>query len=272
MFLDADPVFILWNSVHSPENKLLKQFFASRGCGRIWQARFVFIGCFCNSVHSPENELLEQFFAFRSCGRIWQARFVFIGCFWNPVHSPENELLEQFFAFRSCGRIWQARFLLIAMTADRTRARTRTGPDPTRTRAPDPDRTGRTLIIIYQHLISFYCIIHIHSYCIISYAIIACCIISSHIAAYHLISLHIAAYHTILHYVLWYYLWQFISAVSIEKSRHPQFRRKIPTVYTYSTDRQPTFHCSQAIGKIMQNLNVNPNSKPTFSTNPQQLR
>ena len=141
-------VFIgcFWNSVHSLENELLEQFFAFRGCGRIWQARFVFIGCFWNSVHCPENELLEQFFAFRGCGRIWQARFVFIGCFWNSVHSPENELLEQFFAFRGCGRIWQARFVLIAMTADRTRSRTRTGPDPTRTRAPDPDRTGRTLV------------------------------------------------------------------------------------------------------------------------------
>ena len=39
---------------------------------------FLFIGCFLNFVHSPDNELLEQFFAFRGCGKIWQARFVLI--------------------------------------------------------------------------------------------------------------------------------------------------------------------------------------------------
>ena len=27
--------FVMWNSVHSPENELLEQFFAFRGCGRI---------------------------------------------------------------------------------------------------------------------------------------------------------------------------------------------------------------------------------------------
>ena len=102
----------LWNSVHSPEKKLLEQLCAFRGCGGTCQAHVLLIGCFWNSVHSPESKLLEQFFASRGCGRIWQARFVFIGCFWNSIHSPENELLKQFFALRGYGWIWQARFFI----------------------------------------------------------------------------------------------------------------------------------------------------------------
>ena len=116
------------------------------------------IGCLCNSCHSPENELLRQLFAFRGCGRIchwllvefrpqprkraseaivcfsglWEdlslaalriaptapktslwSNCVFlgavvgsvIGCLWNSCHSAESELLQQFFASRGCGRI-----------------------------------------------------------------------------------------------------------------------------------------------------------------------
>ena len=83
------------------------------------------IGCMWNSVHSPENELLEQLCAFRGCGMICHWLLVefrpqprkrafgailcfigsVIGCLWNSVHSLENELLEQLCAFRGCGRI-----------------------------------------------------------------------------------------------------------------------------------------------------------------------
>ena len=42
----------LWNSVHSPENELLQQLFAFRGCGKIWQARFVLIAMTADRTRS----------------------------------------------------------------------------------------------------------------------------------------------------------------------------------------------------------------------------
>ena len=102
------------------------------------------------------------------------------------------------------------------------------------------------------------------------------------------IFIHILLYHFRWHHFVSY---QFISHRSIssdikaKNSWHQcQFTSPgIPTVKNpnyvslESTDQQPTFHCSQLVGKIMQNPNVfvcvcvwlNPNSKPIFSTNPQ---
>ena len=113
----------LWNSVHSPENELLEQLCAFRGCGGIchWllvefrpQPRtraFGAIVCFSG---------LWQDLSSAACGipstapktSFWSNYLLFgavagsvIGCLWNSVHSPENELLEQLCPFRGCGEI-----------------------------------------------------------------------------------------------------------------------------------------------------------------------
>ena len=99
----------LWNSVHNPENELLEQLCAFRGCGGI-----------CHWLLVEFRPQLWQDLSLATCGipstapktSFWSNSLLFgavvgsvIGCLWNSVHSPENELLEQLWAFRGCGGI-----------------------------------------------------------------------------------------------------------------------------------------------------------------------
>ena len=113
----------LWNSVHSPENELLEQLCAFRGCGRIchWllvefrpqprKRAFGPILCFSGlwwdlslgACGIPSTAPKTSFWS--NCVLFGAVAGSVIGCLWNSVHSPENELSQQLFAFRGCGRI-----------------------------------------------------------------------------------------------------------------------------------------------------------------------
>ena len=113
----------LWNSVHSPENELLEQLCAFRGCGRIchWlllefrpqprKRAFGAIVCFSGlwwdlslaACGIPSAAPKTSFWS--NCVLFGAVVGSVIGFLWNSVHSPENELLEQLCAFRGCGRI-----------------------------------------------------------------------------------------------------------------------------------------------------------------------
>ena len=113
----------LWNSVRSPENELLEQLCAFRGCGRIchWllvefrpqprKRAFGPILCFSGlwsdlslaACGIPSTAPKTSFWS--NCVLFGAVVGSVIGCLWNSVHSPENELLEELSAFRGCGKI-----------------------------------------------------------------------------------------------------------------------------------------------------------------------
>ena len=142
------------------------------------------IGCLWNSVHSPENELLEQLSAFRGCGRIchWLlvefrpkprkrafGAFLCFSVLWRDLSSTcpiEGLLLEfrpqprkQAFAAILCfSGLWQdltSTFCIDCHDCRQNPVQNPDGPGPdpnTRTR-PGPDRANPDLSILWEVLL-----------------------------------------------------------------------------------------------------------------------